>query len=70
MCQPECAFDYAHAAQYTASTDEAYIRLNRVLLWQKNNATRGLELVKLDVQSIKLIAFSDSLFANNKDFSS
>ena len=34
------------------------------------NLTRGLKFIKLDRDILKLLIFTDSLFANNKDLSS
>ena len=42
--------------------------LNRCLSWQMEG--RGLIFVKLDVTSLRIVAFTDSSFANNKDLSS
>ena len=44
--------------------------LNKRLSWQIENATRGLKFVKLDINTLQLLAFTDALFANNKDLSS
>jgi hypothetical protein len=44
--------------------------LNKRLSWQIENAKRGLKFVKLDVNSLQLLAFTDASFANNKDLSS
>jgi hypothetical protein len=44
--------------------------LNKRLSWQIENATRGLKFVKLDVNTLQLLAFTDASFANNKDLSS
>ena len=44
--------------------------LNKRLQWQRENQTRGLRYVKLDRDSLQLVVFTDSSFANNKDFSS
>ena len=44
--------------------------LNKRLQWQLDNQTRGLRFVKLDRNSLRLLVFTDSSFANNKDHSS
>jgi hypothetical protein len=44
--------------------------LNKRLSWQIENATRGLKFVKLDINTLQLLAFIDASFANNKDLSS
>jgi hypothetical protein len=37
------------------------------LQWQIDNQSRGLRFVPLDKNSLKLVVFTDSSFANNKD---
>jgi hypothetical protein len=44
--------------------------LNKRLSWQIENATKGLKFVKLDINTLQLLTFTDALFANNKDLSS
>jgi hypothetical protein len=44
--------------------------LNKRLNWQVENADRGLKFIKLDVNTLQLLAFTDASFANNKDLSS
>ena len=44
--------------------------LNKRIQWQIDNPARGLKFVKLDVNTLQLIVFTDSSFANNKDLSS
>ena len=41
---------------------------HRCLSWQKE--AKGLTFVKTDVKTLRIIAFTDSSFANNKDLSS
>ena len=43
--------------------------LNRRLSWQIENADRGLRFVKLDINTLQLLVFTDASFANNKDLS-
>jgi len=38
------------------------------LTWQKNK--QGLKFIKLDLNTLKVVAFTDSSFANNNDHSS
>jgi len=38
--------------------------------WQIKNLKRGLKFVKLDVNTLQLLVFTDASFANNKDLSS
>jgi hypothetical protein len=44
--------------------------LNKRLSWQIKNSNRGLKFVKLDVDTLRLLVFTDASFANNKDLSS
>jgi len=69
-CQPERSFDYAYAAQYPDPTYEQLQKLNTAIEWQKNNETRGIRYTKLDVETLQIVIFTDSSFANNEDMSS
>jgi hypothetical protein len=44
--------------------------LNQRLKWQIDNSARGLKFVKLNKDTLKLIAFTDASFASNADLSS
>ncbi|KAI1003692.1 hypothetical protein K3495_g4515 [Podosphaera aphanis] len=44
--------------------------LNKRLKWQIENKSRGLNFVKLDINTLHQYVFTDASFANNKDFSS
>jgi len=70
ICQPEACFDLSYAAQVTDLKAEDIKYLNKRLQWQYDNHSRGLTFVPLNVNSIQLIAFTDSSFANNRDLSS
>ncbi|EED13533.1 conserved hypothetical protein [Talaromyces stipitatus ATCC 10500] len=70
LTQPEATFDYAFAAQSTNPQKEDIKYLNKRLQWQIDNPYRGLKFVKLNINTIKLYAFVDAAFANNKDLSS
>ena len=70
MSQPEASFDLSYAAQTTDPQEDDIKALNKRLQWQLNNPERGLRFVKLDMQTLRLIAFVDASFANNKDYSS
>ena len=71
VCQPEMAFGLSFAAQHSTNpTDDDINLLNRCLLWQIRNPTRGLKYIPLDLDTLKIVAFTDSSFANNHDFSS
>jgi hypothetical protein len=70
MCQPEASFDLAYAAQVINPNENDAKLLNKRIQWQIENSTRGLNFVKLDVDTLRLIVFTDSSFANNRDLSS
>jgi hypothetical protein len=72
VCQPDAAFDLSFAAQVINSKEEHVKHLNKRLQWQINNPLRGLHFIQLDTSknSLKLIVFTDSSFANNQDLSS
>lgn len=70
ICQPEASFDLAAAAQTTDPQKEEIVRLNKRIQWQKDNVSRGLTYVQLDMDNLKLFAMVDASFANNKDMSS
>ncbi|KAI1005619.1 hypothetical protein K3495_g2596 [Podosphaera aphanis] len=67
VCQPEATFGLSFAAQAINPSLDDVKSLNRVLAWQKNNAPRGLRFVAPDLKTIRLVVFTDSSFANNKD---
>ena len=72
VCQPEAAFDLSFAAQVINPKEEHAKHLNKRLQWQIDNPSRGLRFIQLDTSkdSLKLIVFTDSSFANNQDLSS
>jgi hypothetical protein len=70
VCQPEASFDLSFAAQVINPNEDDTKALNKRLDWQINNPSRGLKYVKLDVNSLQLLVFTDASFANNKDLSS
>ena len=45
-------------------------QLNKTIRWQHENGSRGLRFVKLDLNSLQLMVFTDGSFANNTDLSS
>ena len=48
--------------------DEKDIKLlNKRIQWQIKNLIRGLSFIKLDIKTLQLLVFTNSLFANNKD---
>ena len=70
VCQPEATYDLSVAAQATAVAGDDVKSLNKRLHWQIQNCSRGLRFVKLEKESLQLLAFTDASFANNKDYSS
>ena len=40
-------------------------QLNKRIKWQINNPARGLQFVQLNKNSLKLVIFTNLLFANN-----
>jgi hypothetical protein len=70
VCQPEASYDLSVAAQSSEHTNDDIKLLNKRLQWQIENSGRGLQFVKLDKASLKLLVFTDASFANNKDLSS
>ena len=70
LSQPEAAYDLSVAAQAIDPTENDIKALNKRLQWQIESAARGLRFVKLEKQSLQLLVFTDSSFANNKDLSS
>src|SRR5580692_7050629 len=69
VCQPEAAYDLSSAAQVTEPTEEDVKKLNKRLMWQSDNSSRGLDFIPLKAP-FKLVVFTDSSFANNSDYSS
>jgi hypothetical protein len=64
MSQPEASFDLSLAAQATNPKEEDTKRLNKHLQWQLNHSTRGLNFVRLNINALKLMVFTDAFFAN------
>jgi hypothetical protein len=69
ICQPEASFDLSYTAQVINPDENDVKLLNKRIQWQIENLTRGLSFVKLDIDTLRLIVFTDSLFANNRDLS-
>ncbi len=72
ICQLEASFDLSHAVQFIDSTfcSDDVITLNKRLQWQIINQIRDLRYVKLNQSSFRLVIFTNSFFANNRDASS
>jgi hypothetical protein len=68
VLQLEAAFDLSFAAQAVGPpTKEQIEQLNKRLQWQFKNSSRGLYFIKLDLDLLQLVIFTDVSFANNKD---
>ena len=67
VCQPESSFDLSFAAQVINPKEDDAKRLNKRLQWQIDNKSRGLRFVPLNLQSLKIVVFTDASFANNAD---
>ena len=70
MCQPEASFDLFQAAQIVEFLANDIAFLNKRLQLQITNKSRGLRYIKLDQNTLELVVFTNSSFANNKDMSS
>jgi hypothetical protein len=68
VSQPEAAFMLSYAAQITEPTWDDAQFLNRCL--QHQIVAPGIRFVRLDEASLRLIAYTDSSFANNRDHTS
>ena len=65
MTQPEASFDLSFAAQVSDPDEQSIKSLNKRLQWQIDNAKRALRFVRLDMDSLRIVLFADSSFANN-----
>ncbi len=67
VCQSEVSFDLSQAAQTVEFSPDNIALLNKRLQWQITNKFQGLRYVKLNQNTLQLVVFKDSSFANNKD---
>jgi hypothetical protein len=67
ICQPEASFNLSYAAQVINPNKKDTKLLNKRIQWQIENSIRGLSFVKLNIETLQLLIFTDSSFANNKD---
>ncbi|RFU24242.1 hypothetical protein B7463_g12093, partial [Scytalidium lignicola] len=70
VCQPEALYNLSVAAQAIDLSQEDVKSLNKRLQWQIQNAARGIQFVKLEKETLQLLIFTDTSFANNRDLSS
>jgi hypothetical protein len=67
ICQLETLFDLSLAAQSIEISSENITTLNKRLQWQIDNHFRDINYVKLDSTKFRLMIFTNSSFANNRD---
>jgi hypothetical protein len=70
ICQPMASFNLSAAAQTTDPSKENVAKLNRRLEWQMQNLNLSLNYIFIELNIMKLFAFINALFANNRDLSS
>ncbi len=70
ICQSEASFDLSRAVQSTEMSSDDVNALNKRLKWQIINQIKDLRYVKLNQLFLRLVIFTDSFFANNRDSSS
>jgi hypothetical protein len=70
ICQPMASFDLSAAAQTTDPSKEDVAKLNRQLEWQMQNLNLSLDYISIELNTIKLFAFINALFANNRNLNS
>ena len=70
MSQLEAAFDLSFAAQILNPKEKDAKALNKRIQWQIDHPNRGLRFVQLDLNSLKLVIFTDASFANYHNLSS
>jgi hypothetical protein len=64
------SFDLSAVAQITDSSKENVAKLNRRLEWQMQNLSLRLDYISIELNIMKLFAFVNTLFANNRDLNS
>ncbi len=67
ICQFETSFDLSLVAQSIEILLKNITTLNKCLQWQINNHSRDINYVKLDSTKFRLMIFTNSFFANNRD---
>ena len=68
VSQPQASFALSRAAQIANPTADDAKYLNKCLSWQSDGP--GLRFTRLNMSALRIIAFTDSSFANNPDHSS
>jgi hypothetical protein len=67
ICQFETSFDLSFAVQSIEISSKNITTLNKRLQWQIDNYFRDINYVKLDSTKFRLMIFTNSFFANNRD---
>ena len=67
VCQSEVSFNLSFTAQIIRSEKKDITVLNKQLQLLINNSIRDLIFIKLNIKILHLLAFTNTLFANNKD---
>ena len=67
VCQPKALLNLFFAAQVINPIKSDTKNFNKQLSWQIKNANKGLKFVKLDINILQFLVFTDTSFANNKN---
>jgi hypothetical protein len=67
ICQLETSFDLSLVTQSIEISSKNITTLNKRLQWQIDNHFRDINYVKLDSTKFRLMIFTNSFFANNRD---
>lgn len=72
--RPDCLFEISQLSQVTEemfkkNPHDCVKRLNRTIRYARNNEV-NINFPKLNLQSLRIIGYSDASFANNNDFTS
>ena len=67
ICQLKALFNLSFTAQVINPVKNNIKSLNKQLSWQIENINRGLKFIKLDINTLQLLIFTDASFTNNKD---
>jgi hypothetical protein len=71
VCQPEAAYDLSIAPQVSQEpTDDQIKALNKRIRWQIDKTARGLRFIPLNHGTLRLVTYTNTSHANNKDLSS
>ena len=65
-----CSPSQLLAAVASNPTPKAYKEINKIVRWTHDTATQGLKFVPLELNSLRLMLFTDAAFANTDEFKS